>query len=63
MTFIGGAEALRLSDLTELEMLTEVVTHLASLLGAWVKQYTDVTVKNWANEEWIGGECEISRDK
>ena len=55
VTFIGGSEALRLSDLTEVELVAEVVNHLASLLGPWVSQYTDITVKNWAEEEWIGG--------
>ena len=55
VTFIGGSEALRLSDLTEAELVAEVVNHLASLLGPWVSQYTDITVKNWAEEEWIGG--------
>lgn len=57
VTFIGGSEALRVSDLTEPQLVTEVVAHLASLLGPWVTQYTDITVKNWADEEWIGGEC------
>ena len=36
MTFIGGSEALRVSDLTEAEMVAQVITHLASLLGPWV---------------------------
>ena len=55
VTFVGGSEALRVSDMTEPELMTEVVSHLASLLGSWVNQYTDITVKNWAEEEWIGG--------
>ena len=63
VTFIGGSEALRVSDLTETEMVAQVVTHLASLLGPWVNQYTDITVKNWAKEEWIGGECPIKESK
>lgn len=60
VTFIGGSEALRLSDLTEVELVAEVVNHLASLLGPWVSQYTDITVKNWAEEEWIGGAPSIT---
>ena len=63
VTFIGGSEALRVSDLTEPQLVTELVTHLASLLGPWVTQYTDITVKNWADEEWIGGEWEMYNDK
>jgi len=55
VTFIGGSEALRVSDLTEPQLVTEVVAHLSPLLGPWVTQYTDITVKNWADEEWIGG--------
>ena len=61
VTFIGGSEALRLSDLTEAELVAEVVNHLASLLGPWVSQYTDITVKNWAEEEWIGGGYNLQR--
>ena len=63
VTFIGGSEALRVSDMTEPELVIEVVTHLASLLGSWVNQYTDITVKNWAEEEWIGGEREKCNDE
>ena len=56
VTFIGGSEALRLSDLTEPELVASLLAHLTSLLGSWVNHYTDITVKNWADEEWIGGE-------
>ena len=63
VTFIGGSEALRVSDLTEPQLVTECVTHLVTLLGPWVTQYTDITVKNWADEEWIGGEWEMYNDK
>ena len=63
VTFIGGSEALRVSDMKEPELVTDVVTHLASLLGSWVNQYADITVKNWAEEEWIGGEREIYNDE
>ena len=63
VTFIGGSEALRVSDLTEPQLVTELVTHLTLLLGPWVTQYTDITVKNWADEEWIGGEWEMYNDK
>ena len=55
VTFIGGAQAVSMSDMSEPELVERVVGQLSECLGPWVYQYSMVTVKNWADEPWVCG--------
>ena len=55
VAFIGGKLAIHWADRTEGDMRNSVISHLADCLGSWVYQYTDVTIKNWAKEQFIEG--------
>ena len=44
-----------MSDLSDTEIGTAVIGHLADCFGSWAYQYTEITVKNWAHQEFVEG--------
>ena len=55
VTFIGGNTAVEMSDLSDSEIGTAVIGHLADCFGSWAYQYTEITVKNWAHQQFVEG--------
>ena len=55
VTFTGGREAVLWADKPEKELKAAVVRQLAECLGDWAYDYTNIRVKTWADQPFIGG--------
>ena len=55
LTFIGGREAFFWAEKPEKELKAAVVRQLAECFGDWAYDYTNIRVKTWADQTFIGG--------
>ena len=55
LTFIGGREAVLWADKPEKELKAAVVRQLAECFGDWAYDYTNIRLKTWADQPFIGG--------
>ena len=55
VAFTGGREAVLWADKPEKELKAAVVRQLAECFGDWAYDYTNITIKTWADQPFIGG--------